>query len=508
MQKGARGCAIALALVTGGLALACSGSPGADETKKPRSGFFVSASDTLKGEGTLRRPWSLAKALSHPAAIKPGDTIWLAAGRYRGEFTSRLQGTREMPVVLRALPGARATIDGLLIVRGDNAVYRDFEVTNSNPVRSTSTPGSDPADYKRRAGIDVHGSDTKFINLVVHDAGGGFGVWSQAIGVEVYGCLVYYNGWQGPERGHGHGIYGQNQLGTKRLVDNVIFAQFGNGINIYGSDQAFLSGFELDGNIAFDNGVLSQEGFAIDMFVGGATPARRIVARNNATYRSDGLLTARFGYDPAVLNEDLRLTDNYFVGQTGLSNWSTVIARGNSFTGAQNLLEIQMPDSARVSLYDWEGSRFIPDLRRKALNSNMPIVVVENDSGRGYDFAEWARTTGNDRLGTTAAKPSGTHVIVRPNRYETGRAHIAVYNWDAARSVNVDLAGVLAKGDRYELRSVYDFYGDPVARGKYDGRSIRIRMELIKPVAPVGRRAPDISGRAGEFGAFVVIRTD
>ena len=44
-----------------------------------------------------------------------------------------------------------------------------------------------------------------------------------------------------------------------------------NGINVYGSDQAFLSGFELDGNIAFDNGILSLEGFAVDLFVGGGT---------------------------------------------------------------------------------------------------------------------------------------------------------------------------------------------------------------------------------------------
>ena len=487
--------------------MSCTTSASDRERERSHAGFVVSPTDTLKGDGSSAHPWSLSAALAQPATVKAGDTIWLRAGRYRGEFTSKLQGTRERPVVLRALPGVRATIDGPLIVRGDHAVYRDFEVTNSNRIRVTSTPGSDPADYKRRAGIDVHGSDTRFINLVVHDAGGGFGVWSQAIDVEIYGCLVYYNGWQGPERGHGHGIYGQNQLGTKRLADNIIFAQYGNGINIFGSDQAFLFGFQLDGNFAFDNGALSQERFAVDLFVGGGSPAGRIVVTNNLTYRSDGLLTARFGYDPGIVNEDLTLLNNYFVGQTGLSNWGTVVARGNSFTGAQNLLEIQMHPGARVADYDWESSRFAPDLRRKALNSNMPIVVVEEDSGRGYVPADWTRATGNDRTGQSALSPSGTHVVVRPNRYEVGRANIAVYNWSGARTVDVDLSAVLQKNDRYEIRSVYDFFGDPVVTGRYNGRRARIPTKQVTPAPPVGGNAPDLSRGAGEFGAFVVLRT-
>jgi hypothetical protein len=37
--------------------------------------------------------------------------------------------------------------------------------------------------------------------------------------------LIFYNGWDSPsgDRGHGHGIYTQNQNGTKTLDNNFIF---------------------------------------------------------------------------------------------------------------------------------------------------------------------------------------------------------------------------------------------------------------------------------------------
>jgi hypothetical protein len=45
--------------------------------------------------------------------------------------------------------------------------------------------------------------------------------------------------------------------------------------------------------------------------------------------------------------------------------------------------------------------------------------------------------------------PQGTWVYSRPNKYEPGRGHVAVYNWDRRRSVEADLGR--EKGDRHHL---------------------------------------------------------
>ena len=74
--------------------------------------FFVSPTGTDRGKGSQKSPWSLAKALSHPGAVNPGDTIWLRGGTYTGNFTSYLTGTAKAPIVVRQYPGERATLDG------------------------------------------------------------------------------------------------------------------------------------------------------------------------------------------------------------------------------------------------------------------------------------------------------------------------------------------------------------------------------------------------------------
>ena len=127
------------------------------------------------------------------------------------------------------------------------------------------------------------GSHIKPINLNVHDTGG-IAAWSDGEGGEIYGCLIYYNGWKGPDRAHGHAIYAQSRHGTKRLIDNVAFWQFGYGIHCYGSPKASLQGFDVEGNAGFKNNSLSNpDGCSTDIYIGGQTPAGRITIKDNYT---------------------------------------------------------------------------------------------------------------------------------------------------------------------------------------------------------------------------------
>src|SRR5688572_939503 len=98
--------------------------------------FHAAPGGSPKGTGSKDAPWDLATALAATGTVKPGDTLWLHAGTYRGGFVSRLAGRPGAPVVVRGRRGARVTIDshprddkdnGLLTLQGPDAVYRDFE---------------------------------------------------------------------------------------------------------------------------------------------------------------------------------------------------------------------------------------------------------------------------------------------------------------------------------------------------------------------------------------------
>ena len=219
------------------LALACVAAIAAPACGRD---FVVSPQGAPGGDGSKARPWDLQTALHHPEAVKPGDTIWLLGGVYRGAFKSRLKGTPDAPITVRLAPGERATIEcrsddpkqrADFVVEGSDARYWGFEVMGSNPDRWSDAKGSHPPEANR-GGVTCHGSHNAFVNLVVHDGSCGFGWWSSAEGGEIYGCLIYNNGWDAPDRGHGHAIYAQNSRGTKRIADNILFNQFSYGVHV------------------------------------------------------------------------------------------------------------------------------------------------------------------------------------------------------------------------------------------------------------------------------------
>jgi hypothetical protein len=218
-----------------------------------QSSFYVSPSGSAGGDGSLQNPWDLATALSHPSAVKPGDTIWLRGGLYSGKFVSSLTGTIEQPIYVRQNPGERATIDSgssggaALMINGSDTWFWGFEIMSSNPNRNNPSPGSVILD--RAAGVVTLGPRTKLINLVVHDTAEGVDWWTPSVDSELYGSLIYYNGWTAPDRPHGHGVYSQNLDGVKNMEDNIVHSQFGMGAHIYGSSNAYVKHYRMRGKV-------------------------------------------------------------------------------------------------------------------------------------------------------------------------------------------------------------------------------------------------------------------
>lgn len=455
-----------------------------------RVGYYVAPTGSASGDGSYGNPWDLATALNQPAAVQPGDTVWVLGGTYKGRFTSRLTGTSGSPIVLRQYPGQRATIDGSLLVLGAATTYWGLEVMDSDASR--------PAII----GVNVKGPNTKFVNMVVHDHGdNGFGFWSEAPDAEIYGSLIYNNGRQGTARGSAHGIYAQNGSGSKRIVDNVLFNQFAYGIHVYGSNAVQLKNFRIEGNASFFNGASAVGGAAPDILVGGGSAASNIVVKDNYTYRNDGGTTAVFGYNWGPVNDDLTLVDNYIVGSTNILKWHDITATGNTFAGAQTVMMLTMASGLSTSSYNWRNNDYLPSPSMwSAFN-----LMYAGGGAAGYDLAGWQQATGLDQGSTyKRGRPTGVEVFVRPNQYERGRANVIVYNWDRVGSVNVDLSGVLPAGTRYEVHPVQDFYGTPVVSGTYGGGSITIPIRAVQPPTPIG--GPVTPASTGvDFNVYVVV---
>lgn len=471
--------------------------------------FHVSPSGKPEGNGSAQQPWDLATALATPAAVQPGDTLWLHAGTYRGGFISKLAGKPGMPIVVRGASGGRATIDthprderdnGLFSIQGADCVYRDLEFTCSHEKRSTEIPQSWPADI-RRGSVDVRADRVALVNLVVHDQAQGFGFWSQGEGGEISGCLIYYNGWRGPDRPHGHGIYTQNERGTKRIADNLIFNNFGYGIQVYGSDKASLKGFDIDGNFCFDNGcMVDPNDRSPGILVGGGSPAARIVVRNNVIVGG----SIRLGYPWGTTNEDVRCVDNYADQGLVIRDFRRGTIQGNTVVAHSNVVQLEAKEEVLLSGVKWDSNDYYVTDGRWGECS-----IQAGGKGRGLTFNQWRQETGFDASSTfTKSAPSELRVTVRPNPHEKGRAHVAIVNPAGLAEVEVDLSKVLAAGQAYRIVRAKDFYGKPIVEGTFDGRKVRLPMKPLAAPKPVGMPQTEVPTTEPQFGAFVVLGGD
>ncbi|MFL6227684.1 MAG: hypothetical protein ACJ741_02780 [Pyrinomonadaceae bacterium] len=466
--------------------------PPPSRPRATRGSQFYSAPDgSADGDGSKSRPWDLGSALSKQSKLKPGDTLWLRGGVYRGTFRSRLAGTAEKPTLVAQSPGERATIDGSLKVFGEWATYWGFEVTNSNADRTAERP----------TGVEIEGAHTRFVNLVVHDTGNGFGFWSSAVDSELYGNLIYHNGWSGIDRGHGHGIYTQNEEGTKLIRDNVIFEQYGWGIHAY-TEEGALRGLYFEGNVSFDNGAPADARYD-NILVGGRQPAERVSLVSNFTYETpasgETKPNVRLNYE-STDNKDLTAKDNYFAGGdtvASVGGWLSVTMTGNTFRGRKQLVELSLPQGVAPSAYAWDGNTYCGS------DAASPFGF----EGRALDFTGWQGATGFDRTSSGSAaggQACGVRVFVRPNLYEQGRANVVVYNWERRGEVEVDVSGVLVRGAKFEVRDARNYFGAPVVAGTYDGKPLRLPVGARRVALPVGAHAASPQS-APEFGVFVLL---
>ena len=472
----------------------------------PTSGWHVAPTGSSSATGTLGQPWSLAFALSGAGGrIQPGDTVWLHGGTYSGAFVETVAGSAGKPILFRQYPGQRAIIDvayststtsrgDAFIVKGAWTVWWGFEMTNSDPNRGTNT----------RANMIINDApNTKYINLIVHDGGIGWYTYAQFANVEVNGSIFYDNGWQGPVQGGGHGLYLKNDAGPLLIKDNIMFNNFGYGIQVYSEPgDGALVNITLDGNVSFNSSSVSTQyntsGNA-NLLMGGVQPVQGGRFTNNMTYFSPGygVYNMVMGFD-TYSNADVAMTNNYAVGGTyvlTVGSWNQLSASGNQLFGNDHI--VMLRDSLLTG-FTWSANSSHRD----------PLATAWRYKSTDYSFANWQLATG---LGVTdlvsSLPPGAPQVFVRPNTYEPGRATIVVYNWSHQASVDVDLSNVLSAGVQYQIRNVQDLFGSAVTSGTFGGSTVTIPMGGVNPPAPVGGAAHQPPHTGPDFDVFIVTQT-
>ncbi|MEK7116901.1 MAG: peptidoglycan-binding protein [Patescibacteria group bacterium] len=428
----------------------------------------------------------------------------------------------------KAFPaGARVfTGQANLLALGQNTWFWDFEITNSydkNRILTTLDPRGDESNRleRRLGGINNRGQDVKFINLVIHDVGDGVGTWEQSIGnSEFSGLIVYSNGWTSPSRGHGHGFYIQSNAGSVNLNDVISFNNHATGQKVFGY-QGHGNNVSFDGFTSFGN----NEG---NFFLGtGSYPMTNIHVKNSYIYSppvSWGGGGMTFGWS-GTQNNDVEIKDNYIAGRkNGLAveGWNSAVVTGNTIWVSGNPwggdIAFAKPNTGiPASAFTWNYNTYFDNnyVWENGKTYSFSYPGGPNTYGGGqYDYdLDWLRLTPFDKnstytQGTPGGVPPENKIFVRPNKYETGRANIIIYNWLKQSSVEVNISGTgLASGDRFEVRDVQNYFGSPVLTGIYSGQPISIPMTGLAIYSPVGTLANMPIHTAPEFGAFVLIKT-
>lgn len=311
-------------------------------TSAKATDYYASSQGTASNSGTVNAPWDLSSSLKGDRPIKPGDTLFLRGGTYKAPrsqpyassfgYAVALSGDARHPIRIRSYRNEHVIIDGGLAVgysKPCNYIWiegLDIRVSEPRP-----TDANDPfpwvGDYSNITwpwgGLNaLSGRGCKFINLVIHDNAQGVSWWKPMVDSELYGCIIYDNGWIATNRGHGHGVYTQNDGPDYKTIKDCIFVDGYSGypIHVYGSANASLKNYRIEGNILY-----STDGKQHTLLVGGGSPVANAFVDRNLFYS----MNLQMGYG-STQNQSGEASENLFgPGSLNLGKFSSLNTQKN-----------------------------------------------------------------------------------------------------------------------------------------------------------------------------------
>ncbi|MEB2314310.1 MAG: hypothetical protein OZ921_21545 [Sorangiineae bacterium] len=469
---------------TGGAA-GGTGGTGAwlDPVPAPEQVFYVSPNGT--GDGKTR-----ANPLNLPAAVaqsQPGHFYWLLEGTYEvGDLDFSEEGGPDRPLIYRAEEGAHVLFRGHVTLSASWVWLWGVEIT-------ARSPGA----MDRDECLSQNGDGTHVINNVLHDCDNGI-LSSDRHSQIVYGNIIY--------NGH-HNAYVQNSFddnGYKYFVNNISFnadAIRGNAAGPYEfhayGEGGSISGLWLEKNVFFNtNG-------GGEMLIGARnkTPNSNEVLRGNYFYKS----SAHLGFARPVSFE---FTGNYIArtflqseyfwgtGETRFSEQPLSVVEDNEIVLPEDGRHISFRTSAyragpfgdcsdptcrddggpRIRAGErWDRNRYSTPFRAGFYAGGTDRFTQNND------FDTWKSLTAAagaafDANSEVVPAPSGQKVVLIPNEYEPGRAHLIIFNFapSSGATAAVDLSPAVAAGRSYRITRVADAFGTPIASGTQSGASVSV----------------------------------
>lgn len=497
--------------------------------------WYVSVTGSPTGNGSSTSPWDLQTALNHPAAVQPGDTIWLRGGTYDGRFRSYLNGSSAPNgyITVSGYPGETVILNGnvpsgltstqkqsfnffysmeaeqqadylyfnssasntepetaVLQVRdGGYTIFTNFEITF---LGSFTRNAADP-NFERIGGVDhTGGPNCKFINLVIYNTPGtGVNTWKFTEGSEIYGCLVYNNGWDDTDRGHGPGFYVQNASDSTRLIkNNIIFNNYYKGIDVWsacvnvldvnvdpcaeGTVDEYVKNVTLNENIIFNSaspyyGVTAKKD---NIFTGsddntGVNRARNISIINNylyhtTDYTANGTLnespSLTIGWNPNSPVENVTVNNNFISGRNNALRFfyaKTLTFNNNITWGRYILANPNNVNSNDISNWQFSNNQYFTRF------SNGCFRILTTPTNTDLSLSQWQTNYTIDTGSTwqdaiTAFNPTVNKVI--QNQYNPNKFIVVLFNKQNNNMTSNFSTYNFPIGTPYEVRDAENYH--------------------------------------------------
>lgn len=489
-----------------------------------------------------------ALSLNGSKQLASGQVIRIFSSPTAYEDIRVQSGTAPNYTVIRGWNGTTATshssgasfylFGNTLTVNGQDTIYRDFEVTDSNPTREYDISGYG-GDLRGGEGIFNFGASCKFINLVLHDNADGIFESETATATEINGCLCFNNGSVSIDRPNGLGLYVQNAgPSIKTIKDCIILNSFASGMKVYGAASGNADYVTIDGVVSFNNGCLGYYTGTPTTHGGGAlnrrfnnmevgsdvNPSTDIIVTNSMLYHPPGNVTELpglvIGRAPTGGNTDATITDNIVVEPYGdllsIDRWAGLTVTGNTLVFNQDDQQTFFVKAVNpiTSVGTFNSNFYYGNMHiftgTCQGDIRAPFFFSGTQSACGSDwltFTEWKTASGWDAASTfTTSVPTTNIVNVVENDYEPGRNHIVVYNFEGSLSFDFTPQG-LAVGQAYKIIDVQN-WPTVYQSGVYSGGDITVSLDGGAAVRTATGHVFTPDTMQPDFGVFILIAED
>ncbi len=341
----------------------------------------------------------------------------------------KLHGTATQRITVCPAPGAHPRINGgfnigemedygggPVLYPSDYTDFHDIEIAvdgwMGNVVSSQTGPW--PSDVPSPMGGMCFrvGTGNRMYNCVVHANSEGCSSEIQSIGDVIYGNTFYANGWNAPDRGHGHCAYLQNQEPNKVFSFNYLATRYAGQLacQAYGTGGTYIDHFYIEDNV----GVSGDE-----ILLGGGAAVNDGHMNRNI---SNGVpISVGYELNQVATNDNCEITNNYLVGAKLLLWW--------------------------IQDYTLSGNTLV--------NGQTWIYAPHGDP---------CHPTVTNGIST----PSTPAVFVKQNQFDAARGWLVIFDYNLASNVSVNLSPIVGPGGSFKLITPTNYYGTPYFQGTTD----------------------------------------